>query len=388
MPVFWHSEKTGDAIEKRKRMFVIKQLIKMGLQHLVLPLVYDFWRIVYGRKEPELILFADARHETLPYSMKNVYEELKEKEVPIILELYDDTKISQPASFFKAVHFMKLYAQAKVVFICDNFFPVISCRKSPKTKVVQMWHSCGLLKKMGYDTGEDIPKYYIGNVYKNYDLVTVSSPAVVPHLTSAMHQKNGIVKALGVSRTDTYFDTEWIDNCRKQFYERYPQAVGKKIVLWAPTFRGNAADPKQEGTEAVLKLEKELGKDYFVIRKVHPHVEARYALSNCEIPTEQLLSVADLMITDYSSVLFDYLFFQKPYVLFAPDLEEYVKKRGFYVDYESLSPYIVTKEEDLKENVLQALSDQDQGWIKAQYDLHIASCDGKVTKRILQYLGL
>lgn len=369
-------------------MFVIKQIIKMGLQHLVLPLVYDFWRIVYWKKEKELLIFADSRHETLPYSMQNVYDALKKKGYPVILELHDDTKVSQITSVLNAVRFMKLYAQARIVFICDNFFPVISCRKSSKTKVVQLWHSCGLLKKMGYDTGEDIPKYYIGNVYKNYDLVTVSAPAVEPHLTGAMHQEPGIVKALGVSRTDTYFDQEWIRGCRERFYEKYPLASGKKIILWAPTFRGNAADPRQEGMDAVLKLEKELGETCFVIRKVHPHVEAKYALSNCEIPTEQLLPVADLMITDYSSVLFDYLFFKKPYVLFAPDLEEYVKKRGFYVAYESLSPYIVINEEMLKETVLRAVTDPDQSWIEAQYDLHISSCDGKVTERILQYLGL
>lgn len=369
-------------------MFIIKQFLKMVLQHMVLPVLYCFWRIIYRGKSPELIIFADAHHEELPYSMKNVHEELIKRGYQVVDEIHDYGKVSQLKSFGLAARFMKLYAQARVVFICDNFFPAVSCKKSPQTKVVQLWHSCGLLKKMGYDTYEDIPKYYIGNVYKNYDLVTVSAPACVEHLTRAMRQKDGVVQALGVSRTDTYYDQQWLEQCRKKFYETYPQAAGKKVVLWAPTFRGNAADPYQVGTDAILQLEKELGDEYFVIRKVHPHIEAKYHLSNCNITSEQLLPVTDLMITDYSSILFDYLFFEKPYVLFAPDMEEYLDKRGFYVEYDSLSPYVVTAEIQLKQTVLKALEADNKEWLNRQKDFHISSCDGHTTKRILEYLNL
>lgn len=369
-------------------MFVVKQFLKMFLQHIILPVIYAFWRVIYFRKNLDLIVFADAHHETMPYSMKNVYDEIVRRGYTVTAEIHDYRKMSQLKTFALAVRFMKIYAQAKVVFICDNFFPVVSCRKSSQTKVVQLWHSCGLLKKMGYDTNEDIPKYYIGNVYKNYDLVTVSAPACVEHFTRAMRQKEGVVQALGVSRTDTYYDQAWTCFCKKQFYEKYPEAVGKKVVLWAPTFRGNAGAPYQVGTEAILQLEKDLGAEYFVIRKVHPHIETKYHLSNCSIPSEQLLPVTDLMITDYSSILFDYLFFKKPYVLFAPDMEEYVDKRGFYAEYDSLSPYVVIDENDLKQNVLEALKEGNDEWVEKQFDYHISSCDGHVTERILKYLNL
>ena len=76
--------------------------------------------------------------------------------------------------------FMKGYAAAGYVYICSYFLPVSSCKKREETKVIQLWHSGGLLKKMGYDTGDDIPKYYKGNVTRNYDLVTVSSEVCIP----------------------------------------------------------------------------------------------------------------------------------------------------------------------------------------------------------------
>ena len=96
-------------------MFVVKQLIKMLLQHLILPVIYGFWQVVYVGKEPELIVFADAHHETFPYSMKNVYEKVKEKDVKVVEEIRDYSKLSQLKTFLYAARFMKIYAQAKVV---------------------------------------------------------------------------------------------------------------------------------------------------------------------------------------------------------------------------------------------------------------------------------
>ena len=358
------------------------------MQHVVLPCAYGFWRLVYGAKEPELIIFADSHHDSMPFSMVKLHAELERRGYKIVDVICNYANMSQLRSSLHAISFMRLYAQAKFVFICDNFLPVSSCNKSSKTTVVQLLHSGGLMKKMGYHTTEDIPAGYRGDVYKNYDLVTVSAPCCVEPLTDAMRKEPGILQPLGTNRTDCYFDEEWKAACRRRFYEQYPQAVGKKVLLWTPTFRGNAAAPRQVGMEALAKLEAELGDAYFVIRKVHPHVDNRYQLSNCSIPTEELLPIADLMITDYSSVVMDFLLFDKPFVLFAPDLAEYVAQRGLYVDYYSVSPYVVIREETLKEVVLQALADDKPQWVREKREFHMANCDGKVSARIADYLGL
>lgn len=366
----------------------IRLILKMMTQHLILPFVYGFWRVIYRNRERSLIIFADAHHDTMPFSLQCMREEVGRRGYPVVDVICNYANMPQVRSFLHAVGFMRLYAQARLVFICDNFLPVSSCRKAPGTTVVQLLHSSGLLKKMGYDTAEDVPAEYRGNVYKNYDLVAVSAPCCVEPLTGAMRQKPGIVRALGTSRTDCYFHQDWVDHCREQFAQQYPQAAGKKIVLWTPTFRGNAANPRQVGMEAICKLERELGEDYYVIRKVHPHVDNLYHLSNCAIPTEQLLPVADLLITDYSSVVIDFLLFNKPYVLFAPDLRQYEEDRGLYIDYGSLCPYVVTEEEQLKNAVLQAQNFDWSEWIRRQRAYHLASCDGKASERILNDLGL
>lgn len=373
---------------KKFMMFWARQTMKMLLQNTVLPCVYGFWRFVYRNQEPSMIIFADAHHNKLPVSMKQLCKAVQRRGHTVTDFYYNFAEISPLRSALLSVRFMRLYAQAKYVFICDNFLPVSSCKKSCKTTVVQLWHACGLMKKMGYDTAEDIPIHYKGSVYRNYDIVTVSAPCCVEPMSRAMHLPEKNLRPLGVSRTDVYFNPEWLQRRHEQFYEMYPQARGKKIVLWAPTFRGNASDPYQVGMEDILQLEEQLGEDYFVIRKVHPHVDEKLHLSNCAIITERLLPVTDLLITDYSTVLTEYLFFEKPYVLFAPDLPEYQDKRGFYVEYETLSPYIVTEPEKLYDACIAAMENPDRTWIARQREFHVASCDGKSTERIIETLGL
>ena len=332
-------------------------------------------------------MLADAHHDTLPYSMENIYQELIARGYTVNLEVCNYSNMSTIRSCFSAIRFMRIYAQARYVFICDNFLPVASCKKDSRTKVIQLWHSCGLLKKMGYDTQEDIPEGYRGHVYRNYDLVTVSAPCCVEPLANGMHLDSSIVKPLGVSRTDSYWKREWRSSCVEEFYGKYPEFNGKSLILWAPTFRGNAADPYQIGMKEINSLERMLGSDYIILRKVHPYVDARYHLSNCGIQTERLFPVIDLLISDYSSVVCEFMAFRKPYVLFAPDLEEYEKQRGFYVPYGTVSPYIALDEESLYNCVMRAVNDPAE-WVESRRAYHLQSCDGKSTDRILEYLGL
>ena len=368
--------------------FRIRQLFKMVLQNWLLPSVYAFWRTVYNRRVPDFIVLADSHHDSLPYSMENLYTELVRRGYDPILDISDYGKLSAFRSSLRAIRFMKLYAQARYVFLCDNFLPVVSCRKRPETTVVQLWHSCGLLKKIGYDTTEDIPAGYRGSVYRNYDLVTVSAPSCVTPFARCMRLPESVVKPLGISRTDNYFSESWIRSCREEFYHQYPQAAGKRIVIWAPTFRGNAADPYLVGTEAIQSLAQEFSEDWFFLIKVHPHIDRKQQLSNCSIPTERLFPVADLLITDYSSTVCEFMMFRKPYVLFAPDLEEFRRLRGFHVPYESLSPYIATDAAELKRCVLAASRDKTPNWIDPLCNYHNGSCDGHSTQRLLDHLEL
>lgn len=366
----------------KKIAFYIKQYIKMALQSVILPVVYRYYRQRPLNKR--LVIFADGHTDGMPGSMQFMYRAVRALGFETMCFCYDFKKLS----FMKTLHvicsFMKNYAQAGTVFICDYYLPVSSCKKRHETQVVQLWHACGAFKKFGYDSPEDIPTFYKNNPLRNCTLVTVSSPLCESIYSGAMHLPANVVQATGVSRTDMYFNEDYKNKCKKTFFDAYPKARGKKILLWAPTFRGNAGDPKTLGLDTVLELPKKLGNDWYVIIKLHPHQEKILHKSNCDIATEELLPVVDVLMTDYSSVIFDAMLLNVPVVLFAPDSRDYTKQRGFYLNYQSIPAVHVRDAVELPYAVKSAVTGaMDNTMFISQY---AGSCDGHATERILKLL--
>ena len=360
----------------------IRQVIKMAAQNIVLPLVY---RSAGGSQvDRDLVVFADAHHDSRPENMELLRQQL-EKDFKI-RECYLDTGKAGAGTTFRFMRdFMKLYAKAGTVVICDNFLPVASCKKKQQTRVVQLWHACGALKKFGYDTEDDIPANYRGNVFQNIDLVTVSSEACIEPFASAMKRRKDQVQALGVSRSDRFLDDAWNERCRRQFYEAYPQAKGKKVVLWAPTFRGSAGDPLL-GDFDLDSLQKELGEDYLVLARLHPHMEKKFGTGNCSIPTDELFPVTDVLIADYSSLIYEYLLYGKALVKYTPDYDTYTAKRGFYHPYEEIPGSWVRRQDELAQAVREADTPANAEKQKAFLNKFMSACDGHATERIAEWI--
>ena len=445
--------------------FQLKQQAKMFSQNVYLPAVYDLHRCC--RVERNLVVFADAHHDGRPEAMELLYRRLKQSRVQPayhIVEMYLDFGRASKAEVMEySTRFMKLYARASVVVVSDNFLPVASCRKKRDTMVVQLWHACGCYKKFGYDAKDDIPEGYHGDVYRNLSLVTVSAEAAVEPFSSAMHRTHGEVQAIGVSRTDLYFSRKWRYRCIEAFRELYPDVYEetgagsgresdagsggeagagsgretgarggrktgslrkrRKVVLWAPTFRGNAGQPGLMDLDTE-KLQRQLGKEYLVLTRVHPHMkEARKAVKNhCPIPTEQLYPVVDVLIADYSSLIYEYLLAAQiqnqqelrgslgvhgGVVLYVPDLDAYMAQRGTYMDIHEIPGEIVKGADGLADAVRRAAGDdspglctgegkaddggQTAGWIDNQakkrdafLKRYLSACDGQSTARIAE----
>lgn len=363
--------------------FIIRQYIKTAVQGVFLPVIYSWYKRKPVRKG--VILFADAHHTSLPYSMEYLYERVKEEGFQTEEHFEDFGKASFPKVLKAMLRFMKSYATAESVILCDYYLPAGACKKRQDTEVIQLWHGCGAYKRFGYDAAEDMSSHYKGNSMKNCSLVTVSSPWCEPVYAGALGISQKAVKALGISRTDRYFLKEYTQACRDNFYAQYPQAKGKKIVLWAPTFRGNARMPRLEGLEEIRKLQEEKKKEWFIIIKLHPHLEGKAGRSNCSILTEELLPVADVLITDYSSILFDYMIFKKPMILYAPDSGEYIKNRGFYLDYNKIPAVKITDSRMLKSAIEESAQASKEEW-DYFYEQQMKACDGHATDRILKVL--
>ena len=368
--------------------FLLKQELKMLSQNVFLPLAYRL-----GCLRPcdrKRVIFADAHHKSRPESMDRLFRVLSAPGSGFaVTEWYRDFgQMSIAAQFLASVSFMRLYAGAGTVVLCDNFLPAAACRARRETTVVQLWHGPGAFKKFGYDAADDIPSFYRGNVYRNTGLVTVSGPACVKPFSHAMRLKKGIVRPLGISRMDDCLSDAWREACRKEFAAAYPEAAGKKVLLWAPTFRGNAGAPRAAGLEEVRALAKELGEEWLVVISLHPHLRTTVADENCfgRIPSERILPAADVFMTDYSSLLYDACLQKRRMLIFAPDLEEFLAERGTYMDIREFPGEIVTEARKLADAVRRTLDGYDYERQKAFSEKYLSACDGRATERIVKVI--
>lgn len=355
----------------------------MICQHMIFPFVYfiNRWKII----DKKLVILADAHHSECPPHMTEIREALSKRDYMVMEVFFDINRLSLWEGLKKMISFMAMYPRCKTVIICDYFLPVASCNKKKNTRVIQLWHGCGAFKKFGYSTKEDIPSGYRGNVFNNNDIITVSGEACVRFFSVAM-QAGGRVFPVGVSHTDRLFRQSYIEQCRDRLRYEYPDSAGKRIVLWAPTFRGNAAKPCIAGEQYIDRIMSQdiFFPDVYIIKSPHPHLSQ----NNSGMTTDELVACADLLITDYSSVFFEFLLMNKPVVFFAPDYEEYYAKRGFYLDYEDLPGDIITGTDDaekrLKEAIITALTSDPLAARRRLYKSeYMSGCDGYASSRII-----
>lgn len=124
---------------------LIRQYLKMAVQNLLLPAAYRLF--CTKQIEKGFTLFADAHNAKVPSSMAPLVREVKRRGTKKVVEIYDDyQQISFLRLLRRMLYFMKYYARAEYVVICDNFLPAASCKKRSETTLIQLWHGCGAFK--------------------------------------------------------------------------------------------------------------------------------------------------------------------------------------------------------------------------------------------------
>lgn len=365
----------------------IRKIQKEVMQHMILPAVYRFSK---GDIDDRIVVLADCHHEKCPEDMRLIRELLVKNNYKVVDYFFDIANISAVENLKRMMNFMRVYKRAGTVIICSYFLPVASCKKHKGTTVINMWHGCGAMKKFGYDSDEDIPKGYRGNPFANTDYMCVSGMACVEPFKSATNYPKTQVVPWGSSITDIYFKESYIRKCKEKFWTEYPDAKGKRVVVWAPTFRENALCAKCVGEEHIDDLiqDNEVSAKYYIIKSLHPNVKG----VEHKLTTRELMICSDVLITDYSSVWFEYLLLKKPIIFFAPDYSRYMKNRGLYLDYNSL-PGIIIKDKFsniiLKETLLQNKYDNEDYKLQRRYfsDIYMGGCDGMATKRLLEKIN-
>ncbi|OQV53224.1 CDP-glycerol glycerophosphotransferase family protein [Bacillus velezensis] len=286
-----------------------------------------------------LIRSYKAHAESLSYEVTVVYTRhavsLK-KELEGIGSFYLNEK--HPLHLLKAV---LILFKSKVV-ITDNYFLMTSVlNRRPQTTCIQVWHANGSLKKFGLEdvTNQNRPASDISRfkkVYRSFDFVTVGSDAMADVFKKSFGIRDGQLLKTGVPLTDVYYEEH-----KPELKHKWP----KKIILYAPTFRDyDMQSFRLPFTEE--QLTNALNGEYMLLVKLHPavlqHISASFEselIKNVsDMRLHDLLKAADILITDYSSVPFEFALLNKPIFFFTYDLEEYDQKRGLIDNYTSVIP--------------------------------------------------
>ena len=202
------------------------------------------------------------------------------------------------------------------------------------------------------------------------------------------------VVATGIPRTDVFFDENYKQEARDKFYAEHPEFRGKKIILFAPTFRGTVKETAFYPTEMfdIERVCAEIPEDYSIIVKHHPFVrEVQFIpeeLSNRVIDLSEeselndLLFVSDVIITDYSSLVFEAALLDIPMIFYAFDLEKYIRERDFYFDFKLYVPGKIVYSQD---QLIETINKQDYCTerIKPFADMFFDERDGHATERVV-----
>ncbi|MCD7737334.1 MAG: CDP-glycerol glycerophosphotransferase family protein [Lachnospiraceae bacterium] len=308
---------------------------------------------------PERISFISARRTELSGNFAFVYNKIAQDD-RLDIQMYLTKKDLYHMSGAEISRLALLCATSRVL-VLDEYTPFVHyIAIGPDTRVVQLWHACGAFKTFGFSRlGKPKAPSQKTALHRNYDYVTVSTGNVRMCHSEGFGVPTANVVPTGIPRTDIFFDRDYRTRTRRRLYEKYPLLQGRRVILFAPTFRGHDRDDAYYPMERfqVGSFMDAVGEEYVLLIKHHPFVRAVHPVPeayrervldlSAETELNDLLFLADLIITDYSSLVFEASLLDIPMLFYTFDLEEYISERDFYFDFESFVPgqFFYTQEE-------------------------------------------
>ncbi|MFB7370475.1 CDP-glycerol glycerophosphotransferase family protein [Streptomyces sp. NPDC056222] len=257
-----------------------------------------------------------------------------------------------------------LKALARAEFWVDNQSYPLRLAKRPETTYIQTWHGSAL-KRMGFDQPnlkaktrqqQEAQQKHLDR----FDHFLVRSEHDVRTLAKAFRLKDRTLLRSGYPRNDVLVEArqreeEAGSRVRGPLAERLGIPADKTVLLYAPTFRTSGKESQFALPFDVERFAEEFGDRFVLLVRAHyfnhvvlpPNVAGKIIDVSSEHDVMPLMELADALITDYSSVMFDYALLDRPMLFFTYDYEAYVHEdRGTYFDLLEHAPGPVFRTED------------------------------------------
>jgi CDP-ribitol ribitolphosphotransferase len=258
----------------------------------------------------------------------------------VLAEPYGYGLRARVAYFLRVLRGM-YYLRTSTLFIVDNaYLPIHVARHRPETTVVQVWHAVAALKRFGADTMRPLAEPERTFLHRHYDFVICAGEASRQPYAAALRSDIERVLPLGAPRTDFFFDRAAIAAARARVLAAYPALAGRRVITYAPTFRGRGRARQAAAGLDPRALRAGLDEADVLVLKTHPNLDPRLTptagfdvVVAPGLELNDLLAATDVLVTDYSSSVFEFALLRRPIVLLVGDLAEYERDPGLYLDY-------------------------------------------------------
>lgn len=335
----------ADRSKKKPGMNIQKFLTRMY------GVTYRFFRFFYKNKKS--VLFLSEKDDKPALNMAAVYNRMKErgldKEYRIDFCLRN-TETKEYSKLSSARMIAKI-AQANVIIVDDHIPFFDNFLLDREVVLIQIWHAGAGFKGVGYSRWGHYGCPGVFSCHRQYTYCISGSKAISHFFSEQFGILDEQIIPTGMARMDSYLDENVRKETEKRIYETYPQLKGRKVILFAPTYRGQnraAAYYPYELIDFEGLYRYACDEDATVLFKMHPWVPGdvpieekykdRFISMNTYPNINELFYVTDLLITDYSSSMYEFLLMKKPMLFFPFDKNQYSVSRGFHRDYDSNVP--------------------------------------------------
>ena len=256
-------------------------------------------------------------------------------------------EIKRPIAYLKSIY----HLATGTTIIVDTYYGFLAATDfRPGTNCIQVWHAAGAIKHFGlmdpsnqFRTSRALNRFK--KVYDRFDYTVVGSENMADVFKKSFGLTDNRILRTGIPRSDVLFNTDEKQRINQFIHQKYPTIGDRKVILYAPTFREQQFSDYQLELD-IQELYQHLSNEYVLFIKLHPavsnYVSDRYEDFVFDVSdykdTNELLLITDLLISDYSSIPFEYALLEKPMIFFAYDMVEYRVTSGLIDDYENQMP--------------------------------------------------
>ena len=345
------SEENG-SVKKRSRP--LRRIMVSAVKKTACAAYALFRKIRKTDHDRKTVLFMSEQNETIKYNLAAVFERMVARSLDKDFEMIQSFHTYAPGKGrytpFSWLGMLKKLAKADYIFL-DDHCPILDwVTLDPAQVPVQLWHAGAGYKAVGYSRWGHVGGAQVMNGHRQYRYAITPSREFAHHFSEQFGINESQILPTGLPRMDEYLDPKRRKVKTKELYELFPICRDRKVILFAPTYRGTKKADACYPYELIdfRRLHEFCGDDYAVLFRMHPWVkepvpiEDEYRDRFLDVSSypdiNDLFYVTDILISDYSSAISEYSLMRKPALFYAFDEAQIAKDRGFHRDYRSNTP--------------------------------------------------